>query len=414
MVLWAVYGIGFLVAAVILVVHLSVALGVVRNRRRDLRMAALWPGGDPAGAAAVPTATVIVVAKDEAAVLPALFASLEAQTAADFEIVLVDDRSTDETLALMESFRRTSSRRVAVLTNRREPEGVTGKVQALDIAVAAASGEVLVFTDSDCTVPRSWVAGHLAHYGRPEVGAVFGPITMPPSARFLEAYQAFDQRLIHQYSSGSAGLGLPTGCFGNNLSARRSAVAAVGGFTGLGYTATEDAALIAAIGKVGHWKVLSSTLSELTIRTRPQPTWAAFTNQHTRWNIGAYYSSDLATRASYRLLVLYLAASILALPFTPLAPLLPVLALDSFVSIGTLALLDATLYPGRSRRERLSALPYTLFFLLYYSYVTIRAILRRKPEWKGSRLDVTSRAARRPAEGGRGRTPREGRQPPPG
>jgi cellulose synthase/poly-beta-1,6-N-acetylglucosamine synthase-like glycosyltransferase len=388
MALWFFYGAGFCVGAVVLALHLALGIGAARNRIRDLRLVAAWPEGRPESGPRLPRATVIVVAKDEEAVLPALLASLEAQTMGDFEIVLIDDRSTDGTGTIMESFRRASKRPVKVLANRHEPEGVTGKVQALDIAVAHSAGELLVFTDSDCVLPATWVAAHLAYYRDSDVGVVFGPITMPPSAKFLEAYQAFDQRLIHQYSSGSAGIGFPTGCFGNNLSARRAAVESVGGFRGLGYTITEDAALIAAIGKRRRWRVLASTLSELTISTRPQGSWRDFLNQHTRWNIGGFYSTDFATRAPYRLLVLYLTSSVLAAPLGAAAPLLLVLALNALLSIGILAVLDATLYPGRTPRDRLVLLPYTLFFMVFYALVTVRAILRRRPEWKGSRLEV--------------------------
>jgi cellulose synthase/poly-beta-1,6-N-acetylglucosamine synthase-like glycosyltransferase len=399
MLLWAVYGVCFGVGALVLLVHLVVAAGVLRNLARDRRIVApghpRWspaPSGALAGDHAVrapgPRVSVVVASKDEEAVLPGLFASLEAQTYRDFEIVLVDDRSADGTGVAMAAFRERSSRPVKLIRNDQEPRGVTGKVQALDLAVAAASGDVLVFTDSDCTLPPGWVAGHLAYYSDPELGVVFGTVGMAPSASFLDSYQAFDQRLIHQYSSGSAGVGLPTGCFGNNLSARRGAIEAVGGFRGLGYTVTEDAALIAAVGKRRRWKVLASSLADLGITTRPQLRWRDFLNQHTRWNIGGFYSSDCATRSGYRLLVLYLTGSVLVLPLAAAAPLLWLLTLNAFVCIGLLAVLDATVVPGRSRRDRLLAVPYTLFFMLFYALVTIRAVLRRKPEWKGARLDV--------------------------
>jgi hypothetical protein len=70
------------------------------------------------------------------------------------------------------------------------------------------------------------------------------------------------------------------------------------------------------------------------------------------------------------------------------SPLLSVFALNAFLSVGLLAVLDATIYPLRTRRDRLAAVPFTLFFLLFYSLVTVRAIARKRPEWKGSRLDV--------------------------
>jgi cellulose synthase/poly-beta-1,6-N-acetylglucosamine synthase-like glycosyltransferase len=362
----------------ILATHIALAAGVIRNRARDLRASQV-----PVG----PTrATVLVVSKDEEEVLPDLLASLERQTAPSFDVVLVDDRSTDRTGAIMEEFCRSTRRPVVVLRNDREPVGVTGKVQALDLAVAAASGDIFLFTDSDCVLPEAWVAGHLSFYRDPRVGAVFGQVDMRRTGRFQAAFQSFDQRLIHQYSCGSAGWGIPTGCFGNNLSARRAALAAVGGFRGLGYTLTEDAALIAALGR--RWRIVASTHPETTVLTRPLPGWRAFINQHTRWNIGGFYSADRSTRMSYRFLVLYLTASVLIAPAALLLPVLGLPALVALGSVGLLALIESLVYPVRRVGDRFLALPLTAVFLVFYSYITIRAILRRRPVWKGAVLDA--------------------------
>ena len=366
-------------ALAILVTHLALAVGVVRNRRRDLRA--------PAPSPHTVSVSLLVVSRDEEAVLPGLLDSLEKQTAEGFEIVLVDDRSTDGTYRILEEYARRTRREVRVIRNDRDPVGVTGKVQALDLAVGAARGEILLFTDADCVLPPDWVREHVAYYRDPAVGGVFGQVNMVSNGSILHAFQSFDQRLIHQYSSGSAGLGLPTGCFGNNLSVRREAVLAVGGFRGLGYTTTEDAALISAVG-ARSWRIVAATSAATTITTRPQASWGEFVNQHTRWNVGGFYSADRTTRMTYRFLVLYLTLSILAAPFGLLAPLLVLPAVNSLISVGILALTEAWLYPVRTRKDRLVAIPLTLLFLLFYSWITILAVFRKRPVWKGAVLDA--------------------------
>jgi cellulose synthase/poly-beta-1,6-N-acetylglucosamine synthase-like glycosyltransferase len=360
----------------IVLIHLTLAAGVLANAARDTALS-------KAPALAV---SVVVAAKDEEANLPALFGSLEAQSLRAFQVVLIDDRSTDSTPRLMENFRARHGSRVVVLHNRREPRTRNPKQAALDIAARAASGEVLVFTDADCLLPSGWLEGLLSYFAGPRVGVVFGQISLPVrSSGFLARFQAYDQPLIHQWNSGTAGLGMPGSCFGNNLACRRAVLEEVGGFRGLGDTLTEDAALVAAAANRG-WQVRVSTRRSTMIATRPQDSWPAFLNQHLRWNTGAFFHQQAGTRLPYRFIVLFLAASVLVLPFCPLYPPLLMLPAASFIAVGLMGLLAGVLYAPNPAAYLLRLAPYTLFFMGFYSLVTILSMLRLAPEWKGRKI----------------------------
>ena len=339
--------------------------------------------------------SVVVVAMNEERALPRLLASLAAQTWTGFELVLVDDRSTDATAAIMEQHRAAAPYRVQVIRNRRPPVGCNGKQQALDLGVAAAIGGLLIFTDADCTVPATWVERITAAFAADaagRLGVLFGQLAVatpaPGRPPFRDRYQAFDQPLVHQYNTGTAGLGLPTGCFGNNLALRATVLAQIGGFRALGYTLTEDAALIEAARRHG-WRVAGSTLTETRITTEPQPSWGGFVNQHVRWNGGAFFSHDPATVWGYRYITLFLIASVVAAPWALLVPWLALLPLTSLLSIGSLAVLAAVLYSRRRLRALLRVIPYTLFFMVFYAYATVLAIVGVRAEWKGARLQAT-------------------------
>lgn len=367
-------------SGLIVLVHLALAVGALANVARD----AAAPGG--AGLPPVSRVSVVVAAKDEEGNLPALLASLEAQSLRDFQILLVDDRSGDDTAALMEAFRDRHPGRVTVLRNRQEPGSLNPKQAALDIAARRAAGEVLVFTDADCVVPPRWLEGLLDYFRDPRVGVVFGQLQLGTAGGgFLARFQAFDQPLIHQWNSGTAGLGLPGSCFGNNLAARRVVLEELGGFRGLGQTLTEDAALVAAAAK-RRWRVRVSTRRSTMIHTRPQGSWAGFLNQHLRWNTGAFYHQEAGTRLPYRFIVLFLTASVLALPLCPWFPRLAMLPAASFIAVGLMGLLAGVLYRRDLAVYLLRLVPYTLFFMGFYSLATVLSMLRLTPEWKGRRL----------------------------
>jgi cellulose synthase/poly-beta-1,6-N-acetylglucosamine synthase-like glycosyltransferase len=369
------------VSAIIMAIHLCLSVGVLLNRLRDL-----LASRQPLPRASV---SVVVVARDEQARLPRLLESLLTQSVQDFEIILVSDRSRDRTLEIMRSFQRRHAHQVTVLENRIQPQGLGPKQYVLDLAVGASRGEILLFTDADCVVPRGWVEGLLPYFRDPRVGVVFGQLSLPDRKPFLHSFQAFDQPLIHQWNSGSAGLGIPGSCFGNNLAARRSFLEELGGFGALGYTLTEDAALVTAAGKRG-WRVAVSTRRDTMITTFPQDQWRDFIAQHLRWNGGGFYHPQLASRFPYRLITLFLIASVLAVPLAFVWPPLFVLPAASFCSVGLMGLLAGLLYRNDRTRYLLYLVPYTCFFLVFYSYVTVLSIFRTPPRWKGERLPTAS------------------------
>jgi cellulose synthase/poly-beta-1,6-N-acetylglucosamine synthase-like glycosyltransferase len=368
-----------LASAVIVLIHLILAAGVLLNRLRDM-----WVRGS-SGQLSGLKVSVVVAAKDEESCLPELLDSLAAQTLQGFEVVLVDDRSTDATGQIMERFRRKLGSRVKVLHNDREPGSRNPKQFALDLAARAAAGEVLVFTDADCVVPPPWAEGLLGYFVDPRVGVVFGQLALRSSGRFLERFQAYDQPSIHQWNCGTAGLGMPGSAFGNNLACRRVVIEEVGGFLGLGDTLTEDAALVSVAAKKG-WRVRVATNPSTLITTRPQPSWRAFLFQHLRWNTGAFFHPERGTRLPYRFIVLFLTASVLALPLCLWFPPLAMLPVASFIAVGLMGFLAGILYGGDRLSNLLWLVPNTLYFMGFYALVTVLSMLRITPEWKGRRL----------------------------
>jgi len=123
------------------------------------------------------------------------------------------------------------------------------------------------------------------------------------------------------------------------------------------------------------------------VATTAKPDWPSYVNQHTRWNAGAIHARDWQTRLVYLLvIVLYLPLTLAVLPLGFLDWRVPLLSLTSFVSVGSFGLL-AGLYPGVKRACYYRRfMPYLVFFLFFYSFVTWRAVLGRRFEWKGRRL----------------------------
>ncbi len=377
--------IGVLTAACLLLLcHLAMAWGVVRLGRRYPPPADPFPAG--------PRPSVVVVVKNEEPSLPRLLASLDAQTEQDFELVFVDDGSTDGTRAILETYRDTRRHHThphaQVLDGPDHHESLTPKQACLDRAIAATRGEVILFTDGDCVVPPRWVEKTLCPFADPEVGVVFGQLSVRSEGGWLQDQQAFDLPLFQAFAAGSAGLGAATGGCGNNQAVRRRVMEEVGGFAGLGYTLTEDTALVSAVRRRG-WRV-AVTVSEATrTETIPRTTWRSLYHQRLRWMGGLWCASDRVTRWVVRGYGLSCMAALVAIPLALSLATWALLLWPAALLLGVVAVAVA----GADRRHRgslrwlVGTVPRTVAFVVSQAILTgLMVPGGPTPVWKGRRL----------------------------
>jgi glycosyltransferase involved in cell wall biosynthesis len=107
-----------------------------------------------------PPISVIVPTYNRAALLPAAIQSVQAQTRPDWELIIVDDGSTDGTSAAIAPLLR-EDRRLRLLAN----EGAPGPAGARNTGIRAATGAILGFLDSDDYWEPSKLARFMAEFG---------------------------------------------------------------------------------------------------------------------------------------------------------------------------------------------------------------------------------------------------------
>src|SRR5580704_3193207 len=95
-----------------------------------------------------PKVSIIVPARDEAAKIEAAMRSKLLIDYPDFELIAVDDRSQDETGAILDRLAAEDSR-LRVIHLDSLPDDWLGKSHAMHVAATHAKGEYLLFTDAD-------------------------------------------------------------------------------------------------------------------------------------------------------------------------------------------------------------------------------------------------------------------------
>ncbi len=117
----------------------------VSHRLRDRRPAlADYPAAPPG-----PRVSVVIPARNEARNIELCLGSILATSYPACDIVVVDDRSSDDTAAIVERTAAGTAGRVRLLRGSEPPPGWFGKQWALTQGYAAAGGELLLFADAD-------------------------------------------------------------------------------------------------------------------------------------------------------------------------------------------------------------------------------------------------------------------------
>lgn len=119
-----------------------------------------------------PFVSVIVATRNRRALLLDLLKSLDAQTYASYEVIVVDDASTDGSWEAIQEYTRTSPLQVTAMRTERASGG---PATPRNVALGVAKGDIVAFTDSDCVASANWIAEGVSAF-TPATGFVQGRV----------------------------------------------------------------------------------------------------------------------------------------------------------------------------------------------------------------------------------------------
>jgi glycosyltransferase involved in cell wall biosynthesis len=184
--------------------------------------------------------SVIVAARNEAHNLPGLLTSIAQLESidADYEVIIVNDHSTDESLKILRNWEGQFG--IRVIDFQDEIPGYVGKKAALQKGIEAAQYDVLAFTDADCQVSPTWLIG-ISHVLRPDLDYILGYGTIYRGVGDTDLRLVNFERSIY-YALAAAGLGWkkPITSSACNHIYRKSLFEKAGGFEGISHIASGD------------------------------------------------------------------------------------------------------------------------------------------------------------------------------
>lgn len=208
-----------------------------------------------------------------------------------FEIIIVDDHSTDNTVKVIESFKNENILIIDLSKFVTDKSFNSYKKKAIDTAIQFARGELIVTTDADCIVPHKWLETLATFYQKKKPVFVCMPVVFSTLSidrgffnKFFNAFQALDFMTLQGITGASLEKKLHGLCNGANLAYQKKVFLEVNGFEGIDKIASgDDMLLMHKIQQVHPQKVLYLKSRDVIVETQPSPDLKDFLNQRIRW-----------------------------------------------------------------------------------------------------------------------------------
>jgi GT2 family glycosyltransferase len=193
----------------------------------------------PSALPAYPKVSVVVCVYNGERTMDSCLASLEKLNYPDYEVVVVNDGSTDGTRQIAEGYDH-------IRLIHQENKGLS---EARNVGIRAATGEIIAFTDADCMADPDWLTHLVARFQSSEFGAVGGPNLTPPDDSFVASCVAVSPGApTHVLLDDEVAEHIP-GC---NMAFRREALEAIDGFDPIFRAAGDDVDLCWRLQNKGY------------------------------------------------------------------------------------------------------------------------------------------------------------------
>ena len=265
-------------AAILLAVFaLSLLLQLLYYLLFYLRVSLYRPGKRKENKEAV---SVIICARNEAENLKVFLPSVLEQEYDDFEVIVVDDCSDDDTEDVLDKYSKQYSRLKSTRIHK-ESSLRHGKKMALFLGIKAAKNELLLLTDADCQpVSSHWISSFASHFND-TTDFVLGYGGYLREKGLLNKYIRFDTMFIAMQYAGMAMAGFPYMGVGRNLAYRKSLFMKNKGFgPNINLQSGDDDLFV---NKLAGKKNTVVNLDPVSFtRSIPSKTWKEFHKQKTR------------------------------------------------------------------------------------------------------------------------------------
>jgi len=232
-----------------------------------------------------PFISIIIAARNEEMRIKSTLESLSQlnYNTEKYEVIIVDDASTDQTVALIKEYadNRANWKLLRIL---KKNDTLKGKKAALKKAILEARGDIILTTDADCVVPKEWCEEMAAVFDD-ETIMVLGHALLFQKKGWLNKWLRFDNLFSGILMAATTMLGFPMTSVGRNMAYRREAYLKSGGFDQLsGHKSGDDVHLTELFRRKIEGKIKFNLNKKSFTISKPPDSWKEIIHQQIRKN----------------------------------------------------------------------------------------------------------------------------------
>jgi len=231
--------------------------------------------------------SVVVSSRNEEHNLPGLIDCLSIQETSnlDFlEFILINDRSEDSTGKLITEQSEKDSRFKQIHIKERVP-GFAPKKYAIDQAIKAAQGEIIILTDADGRPGKGWLQSLFSYFQNgADMLIGYAPYNVNLNASLFKKILALEYFSHASIAAATTGLGYPLTCVGTNMAYRKSVYNEIGGFGEFkSFISGDDDLFLTRVRENGNYKISYAIDAKSHVNNAPPKSFKQFVNQRLRY-----------------------------------------------------------------------------------------------------------------------------------
>ncbi|MCH7724443.1 MAG: glycosyltransferase [Bacteroidetes bacterium] len=207
-----------------------------------------------------------------------------------YEVIYINDNSTDDTLQLLIEFSKPDRIKVLSLPDNNSPNA--HKKRSIAYGIEKSKGDLIVTTDADCFYSENWLRSLLSNFDA-ETGFISGPVEFIEEENLFSRIQKLEFAGLILTGAGLIGAGRPIICNGANIAYRKKVFDEVGGFNDqINLSSGDDELLMQKIAKETKYKIEFSLNRDSIVKTKSNSGINNFYQQRKRWaSKGLFYKN---------------------------------------------------------------------------------------------------------------------------
>ncbi|MCS7004094.1 MAG: glycosyltransferase [Cytophagales bacterium] len=228
--------------------------------------------------------SVLIVVRNEAKNISQLLEDLVKQSFSNFEVIVIDDNSTDGTLEILKKFSQDSPFSFKILSYVRKKNFVAHKKACIALGISHAKGSYIVTTDGDCRVLPTWLESIAEAISATNAVFISAPVCFGSEQTIFEKMQTIEFASLVGAGAATLAFRRATMCSAANMCYQKKAFYEVNGYEGFEHIPSgDDEFLFHKIAKRYPEKIIYLKEKRAIVTTYPVKTIREFWKQRTRW-----------------------------------------------------------------------------------------------------------------------------------